>query len=100
MNYNFYKLYVIEYIMSFRNISSEEHDRLIKNKNRIFDMTFKNPEILNKYRNDKNIYNEIKQNEKQNKKLEKYDKIFHGNLDLLKMRIKRKLKKFLHIIII
>ena len=44
-------------------------------------MTFKNPEILNKYRDDKNIYNEIKQNEKQNKKLENYDKIFHENLD-------------------
>ena len=31
-------------------------------------MTFKTPERLNKYRDDKNIYNEIKQNEKQNKK--------------------------------
>ena len=48
--------------MSFKNISSDEYDRLINNKNRIFDMTFKNPEILNKYRDDKNIYNEIKQN--------------------------------------
>ena len=81
MNYNFYKLYVIKYIMSFKNISSEEYDRLINNKNRIFDMTFKNPEILNKYRDDKNIYNEIKQNEKQNKKLENYEKTFHENLD-------------------
>ena len=44
-------------------------------------MTFKNPEILNKCRYNKNIYNEIKQNEKQNKKLENYDKIFHENLD-------------------
>ena len=44
-------------------------------------MTFKNPEILNKYRDDKNIYNEVKQNEKQNKKLKDYDKIFHENLD-------------------
>ena len=77
MNYNFYKLYVIKYIMSFKNISSEEYDRLIKNKNRIFDMTFKNPNVLHKYRNDKNIYNEIKQN----KKLENYDKISHENLD-------------------
>ena len=61
MNYNFYKLYVIKYIMSFKNISSEEYDRLIKNKNIIFYMTFKNPNVLNKYRNNKNIHNEIKQ---------------------------------------
>ena len=32
MNYDFYKLYVIRYIMSFKNISSEEYDRLIKKK--------------------------------------------------------------------
>ena len=63
--------------MSFKNISSEEYDRSIRNKNRIFDMTFKTPEVLNKYRVDKNIYNEIKQNER----LENYDKIFHENLD-------------------
>ena len=81
MNYNFYKLYDIKYIMSFKNISSEEYDRLIKNKNRIFDMTFKTPERMNKYRDDKNIYNEIKQNEKQYKKLKDYDKVFHENLD-------------------
>ena len=67
--------------MSFKNITPEEYQKLINNKNRIFEMTFKNPEILNKYRDDKNIYNKIKQNEKQNKKLENYDKIFHENLD-------------------
>ena len=44
-------------------------------------MTFRTPEILSKYREEKNIYNEIKQNEKQNKKLENYDKIFYENLD-------------------
>ena len=53
--------------MSFKNITSEEYQRLVKNKNRIFDLTFKTPEILNKYRNDKNIYEETKYNEKQNK---------------------------------
>ena len=53
--------------MSFKNIKPEEYRRLINNKNRIFDMTFKTPEGLNKYRNEKNIYNEIKQNEKYNK---------------------------------
>ena len=67
--------------MSFKNITPEEYTKLISNKNRSFDMTFKTPEILNKYRNDKNIYNEIKQNEKQNKKIKDYDKVFHDNLD-------------------
>ena len=60
MNYNFYKIYVIKYIMSFKNITPEEYQKLITNKNRIFDMTFKTTEIMNKYRDDKNIYNEIK----------------------------------------
>ena len=59
----------------------EEYRRLINNKNRIFDMTFKTPEGLNKYRNEKNTYNEIKQNEKYNKKLNAYYKVFYENLD-------------------
>ena len=67
--------------MSFKNISEAEYDRLVRNKNRTFDMTFKTPEVLNRYRNNKNVYNEIKQNEKQNKKLENYDKVFHENLN-------------------
>ena len=67
--------------MSFKSITPEEYQRLINNKNRIFDLTFKTPEVLNKYRNDKNIYEEIKYSEKQNKKLKDYDKVFHENLD-------------------
>ena len=67
--------------MSFKNIMPEEYRRLINSKNRIFDMTFKTPEILNKYRSNKDIYEEIKYNEKQNKKLKDYDKVFHENLD-------------------
>ena len=67
--------------MSFKNITPEEYDRLINNKNRIFDLTFKTPEVLNKYRNDKDIYEEIKYSEKQNEKLKDYDKVFHENLD-------------------
>ena len=55
--------------MSFKKITPEEYDRLIKNKNRIFDFTFPTTERLNKYRDDKNIYDEIKYNEKQNKKI-------------------------------
>ena len=67
--------------MSFKNITPEEYQRLINNKNRIFDLTFKTPEVLNKYRNDKDIYEEIEYSEKQNKKLKDYDKVFHENLD-------------------
>ena len=67
--------------MSFKNITPEEYQNLINNKNRIFDMTFKTPERLNEHRDEKNIYNEIEQNEKYNKKLKDYDKAFHENLD-------------------
>ena len=67
--------------MRFKNITPEEYQRLINNKNRIFDLTFKTPEVLNKYRNDKDIYDEIKYSEKQNEKLKDYDKVFHENLD-------------------
>ena len=67
--------------MSFRNITPEEYDRLIKNKNRIFDLTFKTPEVLNKYRNDKNIYDEIKYIEKQNKKINNYNEILEDNFN-------------------
>ena len=67
--------------MSFKNIAPEEYQRLINNKNRIFDLTFKTPKVLNKYRNDKDIYEEIKYSEKQNKKLKDYDKVFNENLD-------------------
>ena len=63
--------------MSFKNITPEKYQKLINNKNRIFDMTFKTPERMNKHRNDRNINNEIKQN----KKLKDYDKVFHENLD-------------------
>ena len=67
--------------MSFKNISQQECDRVVKNKNRIFDLTFKTPERINKYRNDKNIYDEIKYNEKQNKKIDSYTKIIHDNFN-------------------
>ena len=63
--------------MSFKNITPKEYQKLICNKDRIFDMTFKTPERMNKYRSDTNIYDEVKQN----KKLKDYDKAFHENLD-------------------
>ena len=55
--------------MSFKNITPEEYDNLIKNRNRIFDLTFKTPEGLNKYRDDESIYNDIKIEQDRNKKL-------------------------------
>ena len=66
--------------MSFKNITPEEYQRLVKNKNTTFDLTFKTPEILNKYRDDENIYDEIKYEEK-NKKIDNYNKIFDDNLN-------------------
>ena len=62
--------------MSFKNITVEEYKKLINNKNRIYDLTFKSPEILNIYRDDKNIYREIKQNEIKKEKIKDYDKVF------------------------
>ena len=81
--------------MSFKNITPEEYQRLINNKNRIFDLTFKTPEVLNKYRNDKDIYEEIKYSEKQNKKLKDYDKVFHENLDkyFIENAVKKKIEE-------
>ena len=46
--------------MSFKIITPEEFQRLIDNINSVFDLTFKTPEVLNKYRNDQDIYDEIK----------------------------------------
>ena len=51
--------------MSFKNITPEEYDRLIKNKNRIFDLTFPT----------------IKYSENQNKKINAYNKVLNHNLN-------------------
>ena len=67
--------------MSFKNITSEEYNRLIKNKNRIFDLTFPTPERLNKYRDDKDIYEDIRYSEKQNKQIKDYNKVLNRNLN-------------------
>ena len=75
-----HNLYIIKY-MSFKKITPEEYNRLIKNKNRTFDLTFPTPEWLNKYRDDKNIYDEIKYSEKQNKKINNYNKILDDNFN-------------------
>ena len=42
--------------MFFKTINLEEYQRLLKNKQKMFDVTFPTPESINKYRdNDENI---------------------------------------------
>ena len=41
--------------MSFKTINLEEYKRLLKNRKKMFDITFPTPESLNKYRDDNKI---------------------------------------------
>ena len=43
--------------MSFKTISLDEYKKLLKNKKKMFDMTFPTPESLNKYRDDDDSVN-------------------------------------------
>ena len=43
--------------MSFKTIDLEEYKKLLKNKKKMFDMTFPTPESVNKYRNTDNKIN-------------------------------------------
>ena len=72
--------------MSFKTIDLEEYKKLLKNKKKMFDMTFPTPESVNKYRdnddkiNQKILYDE--QIDKQNKNLsEMFDKNLDKNLN-------------------
>ena len=72
--------------MSFKTINLEEYKRLLKNKQKMFDMTFPTPESNNKYRdNDDKINQKILHDEeinKQNKNLsEMFDKNLNKNLN-------------------
>ena len=40
--------------MSFKTIDLNEYKKLLKNKRKMFDMTFPTPESLNKYRDNDN----------------------------------------------
>ena len=65
--------------MSFKTIDIEEYKKLLKNKKKMFDMTFSTPESLNKYRDDDNKINQKILNDEeidiQNKNLsEMFDK--------------------------
>ena len=67
--------------MSFKTINLEENKKLLKNKKKMFDMTFPTPEIINKYRYDSKIDQKILHDEeiiKQNKNL---SEMFDRNLN-------------------
>ena len=68
----------------FKQISIKEYDDLIKNKNKIYNITphFSSPELLNKYRDDDdNINKKIIIDEKLNKQNENLAKAIDKNLN-------------------
>ena len=68
--------------MSFKTINLEEYKRLLKNKKKMFDMTFPTPEIINKYRGDDDQINQkILHDEEINKQNKNLSEIFYKNLD-------------------
>ena len=67
--------------MTFKTINLEEYRRLLKNKNKIFDMTFPTPESINKYRDDDKINQKILNDEEINKQNKNLSEIFDKNLD-------------------
>ena len=68
--------------MSFKTIYLEEYKRLLKNKQKMFDMTFPTPESVNKYRDtDDKIDKKILHDEEINKQNKNLSEIFDKNLD-------------------
>ena len=68
--------------MSFRTINLDEYKKLLKNKKKMFDLTFLTPESLNKYRDDDNkIDQEILNDEEINKQSKNLSEMFDKNLD-------------------
>ena len=67
----------------FKQISVKEYDNLIKNKNKMYNITphFTNVELLNKYRDDANINKNIEIDEKINKQNENLVKEIDKNLN-------------------
>ena len=67
----------------FKQISIEEYNNLIKNKNKMYNITphFTNVELLNKYRDDANINKNIEIDEKINKQNENLMKKIDKNLN-------------------
>ena len=68
--------------MSFRTIDLDEYKKLLKNKKKMFDMTFLTPESVNKYRdNDDKINKKILHDEEINKQNTNLSEMFDKNLD-------------------
>ena len=68
--------------MSFKTIDLEEYKKLLKNKNKMYDMTFPTPESINKYRDtDDKINQKILNDEQIDKQNKNLSKIFDKNLD-------------------
>ena len=67
--------------MSFKTINLEEYKRLLKNKKKIFDMTFPTPESINKYRDDDKINQKILNDEQIDKQNKNLSEMFDKNLN-------------------
>ena len=68
--------------MSFKTINLEEYKKLLKNKKKMFDMTFPTPESLNKYRDDDNkIDQKILHDEEIKKQNKNLSEMVDKNLD-------------------
>ena len=67
--------------MTFKTINLEEYKRLLKNKKKMFDMTFPTPESINKYRNDDQINQKILHDEEINKQNQNLSEMFDKNLN-------------------
>ena len=68
--------------MTFKTINLEEYKKLLKNKKKMFDMTFPTPESLNKFRDDDNKINQkILNDEEINKQNKNLSEMFDKNLN-------------------
>ena len=68
--------------MSFKTINLEEYKKLLKNKKKMFELTFPTPESLNKYRDTNNkIDQKILHDEEINKQNKNLSEMFDKNLD-------------------
>ena len=68
--------------MSFKTINLDKYKKLLKNKKKMFDITFPTPECLNKYRDDDDkIDQKILQYEEIDKQNQNLSEMFDKNLD-------------------
>ena len=67
--------------MSFKTINLEEYKKLLKNKKKMFDMTFPIPETLKRYRDDNKIDQKILHDEEINKQNKNLSEMIDKNLD-------------------